>query len=146
MHSTPAGTETLQRVEITDQPIDPRSVTQSIYHPEDGGVVTFEGIVRNHAEGRSVQYLEYEAYPEMAVSQMRVILKEIQEKWGVSHAAIVHRIGHLEIGDVAVVVAVGSPHRREAFEACHYAMNRIKETVPIWKKEFYHDGAEWKSR
>lgn len=134
-------------IAITSDPIESRAVTESVYHAHDGAVVSFEGIVRNHAEGRSVAYLEYEAYPEMAVAQMQVIVQELKEKWGIEHVSMVHRIGRLEIGDLAVVVAVGSPHRKEAFEACHYAMNRLKETVPIWKKEFYHTyEPEWKSR
>ena len=132
--------------EIVDGPIDAETVNRAVYHREDGAVVTFQGIVRDHAEGRRVQYLEYEAYPEMAIDQMKAIALEIEEQWGISRVAIVHRVGRLEIGDVAVVIAVGSAHRREAFEACHYAIDRIKETVPIWKKEFYDDGAEWKSR
>jgi molybdopterin synthase catalytic subunit len=132
--------------EITDQPIDTQRVTQAVLHAEDGAAVTFLGIVRDNAEGRSVRYLEYEAWPEMALDQMKAIGAEIDARWGLKRLAIVHRIGRLEIGDVAVAIAVGSGHRREAFEACHYAIDRIKETVPIWKKEFYHDGAEWKTR
>ena len=134
-------------IAISRTPINSREVTESVYHPHDGAVVSFEGIVRNHAEGRAVDYLEYEAYPAMAEAQMQLIVEEIIQKWGITHVSMVHRIGRLEIGELAVVVAVGSPHRREAFEACHYAMNRLKETVPIWKKEFYHDHEpEWKSR
>lgn len=131
---------------LSATPLDSRAITASVYHPVDGAVVTFEGIVRNHAEGRAVRYLEYEAYVPMAEAQLKVIAEEVKARWNLTHVAMVHRIGRLEIGELAVVVAVGSPHRQEAFEACHYCINRLKETVPIWKKEFYDDAAEWKSR
>lgn len=130
---------------ISHTPIDPQSVAASIEHPADGAIVTFVGVVRNHAEGLKVRYLEYESYEEMAVEQLKVVVQEIEARWGISRVAISHRVGRLEIGDVAVVIAVGSPHRREAFEACHYAIDRVKETVPIWKKEFYEEADEtWK--
>ncbi len=133
-------------IEITSEPIDAGKITQAVGHAEDGAIVTFLGVVRDHDSGRSVRYLEYEAYSEMAVALMKGIATEISDRWSITHVAMVHRIGRLEIGDIAVAIAVGSPHRLEAFEACHYAIDRVKETVPIWKKEFYHDGAEWKDR
>ncbi|MFM7204383.1 MAG: molybdenum cofactor biosynthesis protein MoaE [Myxococcota bacterium] len=146
---TPADAVPTPWIALSATPINSRAVTESVYQPVDGAVVTFEGIVRNHAEGRSVRYLVYEAYERMAEAQLKVIAEEVQARWGLIHVAMVHRVGRLEIGDLAVVVAVGSPHRREAFEACHYCIDRLKETVPIWKKEYYDDAdhaAEWKSR
>lgn len=131
-------------IQLTAQPIDKAQVVGQVYHPEDGAVVTFEGIVRNHAEGLSVRFLEYESYEDMATEQLNLIAEEVQARWGLTRVAMVHRVGRLEIGDLAVVVAVGSAHRKEAFEACHYIIDRIKETVPIWKKEHYADDAVWK--
>ncbi len=130
-------------VEITQKPIDTRSVIDKVTKDTCGGVVTFIGTVRNNAEGKKVLYLEYEAYPEMAKEKLEGIIAEIKDRWPVEAVAVTHRIGRLEIGDTAVVIAVGSAHRREAFEACQYAINRIKENVPIWKKEFYEEGSAW---
>lgn len=131
------------RIELTDKPISPEEVTAKVMKDENGGVVTFLGTVRNSFEGKPVRYLEYEAYPEMALKKMEDLLAEIQVKWGVNDIAITHRLGHLEIGDIAVVIAVASPHRKEAFEACEYAIDRLKETVPIWKKEAFVGGERW---
>jgi molybdopterin synthase catalytic subunit len=108
-----------------------------------GALVDFFGIVRDHARGRKVVGLEYHAYKPMAEKKLRQIGDEISEKWGIDAVAIVHRVGKLEIGDTAVVISVASPHRAEAFAACKYAIDRIKQIVPIWKKEFGEDGAEW---
>jgi molybdopterin synthase catalytic subunit len=106
-------------------------------------MVTFVGTVRNNAEGKQVLYLEYEAYPEMAIKKLNDIRAEILRRWKINDIGIVHRTGRLEIGETAVVIAVGSPHRLEAFQACQYAIDRIKEIVPIWKKEFYQDSSSW---
>ena len=132
-----------QRILITSEPLDPEAVTAQVLAPANGGVVTFLGTTRNDTEGRRVLYLEYEAYPEMAEKEIKKILRELEERWGVTDAAIAHRVGHLEIGDVSMVVAVAAPHRKEAFSACWHAVDRIKETVPIWKKEFFSDGSVW---
>jgi molybdopterin converting factor subunit 1 len=110
---------------------------------EDGGVVMFEGIVRNHSAGRSTLYLEYEAYESMALTQMRQIGAEMREKFAIRQFAMVHRLGRLEIGETAVLIVVCSAHRAAAFDACRYGIDTLKRNVPIWKKEFFRDGAAW---
>ncbi len=129
--------------EITGQPIDASRLVEAVRHDEDGAVVTFVGVVRNENRGKPVLHLEYEAYPEMAVGKMREIGEEIAARWGLRHVAIVHRVGRMEIGEASVVIAVAAPHRNVAFEACRYAIDRLKETVPVWKKEVYADGEVW---
>ena len=113
--------------------------------PRVGGIVTFAGVVRDNNLGRKVSYLEYEAYPEMAEAKFHQIVEEARERWpAIRGVAIVHRTGRLEIGEMAILVAVGSPHRNDgAFEAARYVIDRTKEIVPIWKKEVWADGAEW---
>lgn len=133
-------------VKITRDPLDDTAVNtlvQAISHPEVGGIVTFQGVVRNHARGKRVRYLEYDAYPEMAEQQMAAIAAEVERRWQTDHIALVHRIGRLEIGECSVVVAVACPHRAEAFDACRYAIDTLKANVPIWKKEVAEDGEEW---
>jgi MoaE-MoaD fusion protein len=110
---------------------------------EDGGVVMFEGTVRNHSAGRSTVYLEYEAYESMALAQMRQIGAEMREKFSIRRFAMVHRLGRLEIGETAVLIVVCSAHRAAAFDACRYGIDTLKRNVPIWKKEFFRDGAAW---
>ncbi|HET6142290.1 MAG TPA: molybdenum cofactor biosynthesis protein MoaE [Candidatus Acidoferrales bacterium] len=110
---------------------------------EDGAVVMFEGIVRNHSAGRSTLYLEYEAYESMALAQMRQIGAEMREKFSIRRFAMVHRLGRLEIGETAVLIVVCSAHRAAAFDACRYGIDTLKRNVPIWKKEFFRDGAAW---
>lgn len=129
--------------DITDKPIDVNGVVEAVRHDEDGAVVTFVGVVRDENRGKRVLYLEYEAYPEMATGKMRAIGEEIAARWGLHHVAIVHRVGRMEVGEASVVIAVASPHRDVAFEACRYAIDRLKETVPVWKKEAYVDGEVW---
>lgn len=129
--------------EISASPIDVQAVTESVRHDEDGGVVTFVGVVRNESRGKRVLYLEYEAYDEMALGEMRKIGEEIAGRWGLDHVRIVHRVGRMEIGEASVVIAVAAPHRGVAFEACRFAIDRLKETVPVWKKEVYSDGEVW---
>ena len=111
--------------------------------PGDGALALFVGVVRNGNAGRSVLHLEYEAYEEMALQELEAIAAETQRRWPVSDVRIVHRLGRLEIGEASVAVAVASPHRGEAFEACRFAIDTLKKSVPIWKKEFYADGAVW---
>jgi molybdopterin synthase catalytic subunit len=130
-------------VELTYREIDIAAVERAVQSPACGGIVTFVGRVREQSRGRSVQYLEYEAYPEMAVAKMQEIVAAIRERWDTDRVAIVHRLGRLEIGEASVAIAVAAPHRREAFEACRYAIDRLKEEVPIWKKEVTPDGEEW---
>lgn len=127
---------------ITSDEIELGDVIRAVEAGEAGAIVHFLGVVRNNTEGREVAYLEYEAYPPMAEKKMAEIAQEIHEKWGLDSVAMIHRVGRLEIGEVSVAVAVASPHRKEAFEACHYAMNRLKQIVPIWKREVWTDGEE----
>ncbi|HEY7022474.1 MAG TPA: molybdenum cofactor biosynthesis protein MoaE [Ktedonobacterales bacterium] len=133
-------------VRITRDPLDAqavRALEEAVTARGDGGVVTFQGVVRDNARGKQVRSLEYDAYVEMAEQQMAQIATEVEARWEDSTVAMVHRIGGLEIGECSVVVAVACPHRAEAFEACRYAINTLKSTVPIWKKEIYTDGEEW---
>lgn len=111
-------------------------------YPECGGLCTFEGIVRNHHEGLSVDHLVYEAYAPMAVKELLLLQCEIEQEWPEVHVQVRHRIGKLLLGDVAVAIAVWAPHRREAFAACEAMIDRIKKRVPIWKHEFYTDGTD----
>jgi molybdopterin synthase catalytic subunit len=109
----------------------------------DGALALFTGVVRNENRGRAVLRLEYEAYEEMALAEMETICAEVRRRWPISQIRVVHRLGRLEVGETSVAVAVASPHRAEAFEACRFAIDTLKRTVPIWKKEFYADGAMW---
>ena len=128
---------------IVKESIDTDQLDEAVADPGAGAICTFLGVVRDNNLGREVDYLEYEAYPDMAVPAMQRIADEIRERWDVIEVAIVHRVGRLEIGEVSVGIAVSSPHRAEAFAACQYAIDRLKETVPIWKKEVWSDGQEW---
>jgi molybdopterin synthase catalytic subunit len=116
-----------------------------VLKPETGAVAVFAGVVRNVSAGKAVEHLEYEAYEEMAVAKLRQVAAEAREQWpNIVDIAIVQRIGHLEVGENAVIVAVSSSHRGDGcFEACHYAINRLKQIVPVWKKEISPDGTEW---
>jgi molybdopterin synthase catalytic subunit len=128
---------------ITKEPLVAASIIAQVNKSGNGGICTFVGTVRDNAEGKGVLHLEYDAYPAMAEKKLAEIASEINDKWGLPDVAIVHRIGKLEIGEAAVVIAVGAPHRKEAFVACQYAIDRIKEFVPIWKKEYFEDGEVW---
>ncbi len=131
-------------VELTHEPIDPRALEARVADPTCGAVVTFLGVVRDHHRGRAVSHLEYEAFVPMAEERIQAILGEVAERYGIARAAVSHRLGRLEIGDLAVAVVVASAHRGEAFEACRYVMDRIKQDVPIWKHETWADGgSEW---
>lgn len=132
-------------VGISEAPIDAAKLLAMVTEPGAGAVVTFGGVVRDNNLGRSVDFLEYEAYPEMAEAKLRQVIAEAREKWPkIRRMAAVHRVGHLDLGELAVLIAVGAPHRNDgAFEAARYAIDRIKEIVPIWKKEGWADGAEW---
>src|SRR5262249_34042860 len=124
-------------------PLDAAEVAKRVEDPGCGAVVTFVGTVRQTNEGRHVDHLEYEAYPGMAEAKMAEIADEIQARWGLDRVAMAHRIGRCDVGEPSIVIAIASPHRREAFEACHYAIDRIKEIAPIWKREVWKDGAVW---
>lgn len=128
---------------ISDQPLDVAQAVARVAGPGMGGIVTFIGAVRDHARGRAIRHLEYEAYPEMAVREMEKIADEVARRWPDARVAIGHRSGHLGIGELAVVVAAAAPHRAEAFLACRFAIDTLKQTVPIWKKEFALDGEHW---
>ena len=131
------------KYEISKQPIDIQSVIDKVVQREAGAITTFIGTVRELTKGKKTLYLIYEAYEAMAVKKLEQIGKEIQERWEGAEVAITHRVGRLEITDVAVVIAVSTPHRADAYEANRYAIERIKEIVPIWKKEHWEDGEEW---
>lgn len=129
--------------EIVSHPIDAATVTAAVANAATGATVTFIGTTRDHNDGRRVTRLEYEAYPEMAVAEMRKIGEAAQQRWPIARVAIVHRIGMVPIGEASVVIAVSAGHRRAAFEACHFCIDRLKEVVPIWKKEHFEGGEVW---
>ncbi len=131
------------RYDVLTGPIDPRELEAAVSHPGAGAIVTFTGTVRDTSRGQQVTHLDYEAYAEMAVPQMRKIGQEIKDRWPEARVAMAHRSGHLEIGEASVVIAVSCPHRAEAFEACLWGIDRLKESVPIWKKEHAADGTYW---
>ena len=128
-------------VRLLREPIDLPALHQA--GRGDGAVCVFVGVVRDHNQGMAVRHLEYEAYQEMALPLMQEIAQEARRRFGVSQVRIEHRLGRLQIGEASVAVAVASPHRAEAFEACRFAIDTLKATVPIWKKEFYADGEVW---
>lgn len=130
-------------IAITHEELCPEAITDAVKQDSNGAVVTFLGSTRDSTAERNVLYLEYEAYRPMADNQLARIVDEIQEKWGIENVSIAHRLGRLEIGDISLVVAIASPHRKEAFEASAYAIDRIKQIVPIWKKEFFEGGEVW---
>lgn len=129
--------------EITRDPIKIEEIYQKVVRRDAGAVTTFVGTVRELTHGKKTLYLEYEAYESMALKKMEQIVVEMKERWPVVEVAMAHRIGRLEITDIAIAIAVSSPHRPEAYEANRYAIERVKELVPIWKKEHWDDGEEW---
>jgi molybdopterin synthase catalytic subunit len=136
----------MKRFEITKDIISVDEVISRVEDPAVGAIATFVGVVRGTTDDREVQYLQYEAYPEMAEETLRQIGDEIRARWQTIRAtAIVHRVGRLEVGETSVVVALSAAHRPDVFEALRYAINRLKEIAPIWKKEVWSDGAEWRS-
>lgn len=130
-------------IELTHEPLSVERCIEAVRGPGSGGIVTFIGSVRDMSEGKQVDFLEYEAYEEMALPKLQQLITEASGRWPVRAMAIQHRLGRLGIGDDAVVIAVACPHRAEAFEACRYAIDRLKEIVPIWKKEHGDDGSIW---
>ncbi len=129
---------------VTTGPLSADTLVDAVTLPEAGGVTVFLGVVRDNNAGRRVVALEYEAHVAMAEAKMKEIGEAVYRGWpGVKQVAMVHRIGRLSIGEASVVIAVSAAHRREAFEACHFAIDRLKETVPIWKREIFEDGAVW---
>jgi molybdopterin synthase catalytic subunit len=128
---------------VTDKPIHLQELVDFVTDPEAGAVATFIGTTRNHNEGRRVIALDYEAYPEMAEKQLARLGQEASEKWQICRMAIVHRLGPVQIAEPSVVIAVSAAHREAAFAACRFAIEEIKKTVPIWKKEVYEGGEIW---
>ncbi len=129
--------------QIVSAPIDVGAVIAAVADPATGATVTFIGTTRDHNDGRRVIRLEYEAYPEMALGEMRKIGDMARQQWLVEKVAIVHRIGVVPLGEASVVIAVSAGHRRAAFAACHFAIDRLKQVVPIWKKEHFEGGEIW---
>ena len=129
--------------EITADPLSVDELTAEVQTAADGAVVTFVGLVRDHNAGRRVVALEYEAYPELAEQELRALGADVAAKYGLHGIGIRHRTGRLAIGTISVVIAVAAPHRAEAFAACAEALERLKATVPVWKKEWYEDGSSW---
>ena len=129
--------------EIVSEPLDGQLVVARVASPKAGAVAAFHGVVRDNSLGRNVLYLLYEAYPPMALKEMEAIEGEIRKGWQVEGIAITHRIGRLEIGEASVVIAVSSAHRKDALEACQFAIERLKKTVPVWKKEYWEGGEVW---
>jgi len=123
--------------------IDTFAVARSLQKNEDGALVTFEGVVRDNARGKPVRYLEYEAYEPMAIKKLEEVGAMVKSKYGIRDIAIVHRLGHMDVGECSTVIVIASAHRVDAFDACRFAIDTIKQIVPIWKKEFYADGEVW---
>ena len=130
-------------IQVTNEVIRPEAVIDGLRRSIHGAVVTFMGTVRRYTEDREVHYLDYEAYPEMAEEQMGAIAEEVRGRDEIEDVAIVHRVGRLGVGETSLIVAVASLHRREGFDACLYTVERIKELVPIWKKEVWSEGEVW---
>jgi molybdopterin synthase catalytic subunit len=129
-------------IEIVESAIDHAAITERVRSNRAGAVCTFLGTVREITGDRLTASLDYEAYPEMALKKMAELDAEARRRWPILESAIVHRVGHLELGEISIVIAVSTPHRRESFEACQWLIDTFKEVVPIWKKENWADGGE----
>jgi MoaE-MoaD fusion protein len=138
--STPASSDLIL---LVDKTIDADALVRHVRTGADGAIVTFDGCVRNQSHGRRTLYLAYEAYESMALAKMREIAAEAHAKFSIDRVAIAHRLGRLEIGETSVFIAVSAPHRAAAFDACRYIIDTLKRSVPIWKKEYFEDGAVW---
>jgi molybdopterin synthase catalytic subunit len=132
-------------IQITDKAIDTESVIDLVKTDDSGAVNLFIGTVRNKTKNKEVAGLEFEAYERMALKELEKIVDHVKKHWPINAMAIHHRVGALKIGDIPVVIAVSTPHRQQGFEACQYAIDTLKLTVPIWKKEIFADGEEWVS-
>jgi molybdopterin synthase catalytic subunit len=131
--------------EITTRELSVDEVVAQVASPSIGAVASFAGVARDHTDGRAVRYLEYEHYPGMAEEMLEQVGEEIRQRWAsIDRVAIVHRVGRLQPGEVSAVIALSAAHREEVFDALRYAIDRLKEIVPVWKKEVWADGAEWK--
>ena len=139
-----SGGNTGDAFSVTTEPLDPERLVQAVRQDESGAIALFYGVARNHSEGRRVRALEYDVHPPMAEKKLREVAAEVRARWPITGIGIFHRTGRLEIGETSLLVAVSAPHRQEAFEACQYAVDRVKQVVPIWKKEIWEDGdSEW---
>ncbi|MFQ5697959.1 MAG: molybdenum cofactor biosynthesis protein MoaE [Myxococcota bacterium] len=132
-----------EAVRVQADPLSMDALLAEVTAPECGGIVTFTGVVRNHSRGEAILRLEYEAYQPMAERELRRITRTVRERWPEVRLALAHRLGRLEIGEAAVMIAASAPHRDVAFEACRFAIDTLKQTAPIWKKEFAESGARW---
>jgi len=137
------GSESRDIFEITHDAIDISDMRKRLLEGDSGAVVIFDGVARNNTRGRRTLYLEYEGYEPMSLRTMEQIIREVHEQWPINRVGIVHRLGRIEVTESSVVIIVTSAHRRVAFEACRYAIDRLKKIVPIWKKEFFEDGEVW---
>lgn len=137
------GSDDQPLVRLVQERIVPHDVVPRLERPEDGAIVIFDGIVRNHSRNRRTLYLEYEAYEAMALVKLQELAAQATQKFAMRNLAIVHRLGRIEIGESSVLIAVFSAHRAPAFDACRWVIDTLKRTVPIWKKEFFEDGAIW---
>ncbi len=129
--------------QITRDSIDAQAIARKMLRSADGAICVFEGVVRDHSKDKRTLYLEYEGYETMALKKLEEIGLFVRGAWEIGTIAIVHRLGHMDIGETSVAVIVTSSHRRAAFDACHYAIDKLKKVVPIWKKEFFEDGEVW---
>jgi molybdopterin synthase catalytic subunit len=130
-------------VSLTREPIDRDALVAALQQPGDGAIVVFDGIVRDNTRGRTTLYLDYEAYEEMALAEMRKLARDAAERFAIDRVGVVHRLGRLEIGESSIVIVVTSAHRAAAFDACRWLIDTLKRTVPVWKKEHFADGAVW---
>lgn len=130
-------------IELVERPIDVNALLRKVHHPNAGAIVLFLGTVRDNDRGRRVKHLEYEAYQSMALREMQRVVEEAQRRWPLLGISIVHRVGHLDVGEISVAIAVSSAHRKESFEAGRFAIDTLKRTVPIWKKEVWEGGEVW---
>src|SRR5262252_2055272 len=133
----------VSQVAVTSEPLDTDALVRVVDAEGDGAVVTFAGLVRNHNQGRRVQFLEYEAYEPLAVRALQRIVDEARGLWPAARVAVHHRLGRLEIGEASIVIAAASAHRADAFAACRYTIERVKQIVPIWKREYFDGGDVW---
>lgn len=130
-------------VELVREPVLAAELVAAVKGPADGAVLVFDGVVRDNSKGRATLYLDYEAYEPMALRTLREIAAEMHRRFEVDRVALVHRLGRLEIGETSVLIAVSAPHRAAAFDACRFAIESVKRSAPIWKKEYFADGAVW---
>ncbi len=136
-------TSSLDTIEIVDHPIDYGKLIGEAFSQSSGAIVVFMGTVRRHSRGRDIIYLEYDIYREMAIKELKAIGSNIRERWAVDRLLIVHRSGRLEVGEISILIVVSSPHREEAFAATRFAIESLKKSAPIWKKEVWEGGEEW---